>query len=650
MKNKKPLHTLIRNMLLCSAGLVSIAQADTYTPPAGVPTPSFASNFVVVDDTGNANDSTGYGGVNYRYRVSSTQITVGDWVAFLNAVDPNNTLGFDPIAAGCGNPFCFATYSHSGSTWSVVAFSEDGMNMSASQTANLPIDWLSLNMVARYMNWLATGNINNGAFTFSGSSGNSTITSFDANYPGPRLPLEDELYKAMFWDTNNNSYNNYPTTNLSGGVPVISSVDSTGIHNSNVGGALIPGFSTPMHYGQVGQETGNPWGLFDVTGNRHETTLEPSATTTTILRGASAFDNTGADHSLSSFRNNLSASDRYVSVGYRVWMGVSADSGNLSVTKQVTGGSDPQTFSLQLDCSDNNFDTTFSLTDGQTYISDNIPINTQCSVTETTPTAPNGYSYGSPVIAPASVTIQKDQTIAVTVTNPLTTTTSCTINTPTVAAQCNDNGTASDGSDDIFSFNITTTGTDVSTDYNIQTGSDTFSNVPYNIESGPYGSYLITDGDISLTLTDGTDASCQLSNITVSPPAPCPVAPVCTTVTNTASITDTDQTDSNAANNSDSANLSVNCANNPQIDLQLIKTVDKNTAVAGDSLVYTLTLTNNGPDDGTGVEISDQLPTGLSYTSSVASQGSYDSNTGIWQVGDLANQAQATLTLTVTVD
>lgn len=659
MKNTRLLSSLTYGMLLGLAGMTLTVQADTYTPPAGVPAPSFANNFIVIDDVGNGDDSrTGYGGVDYKYRVSATQITVGDWVEFLNAVPAyrNNSIGLDPVPSTCSNGLCVAAYQHNG-TWEVTSFSEanGNMSMSAAEATNLPIEWLSLSMVGRYMNWLATGDINNGAFQFSDTTSiNATITAYDGNYPGPRMPLEDELYKAMYWDRDNDVYNDYPTSNISGGVPVQTTVDASGIHDTSPGGAFIPGYFGSRRWAQAGQETGNSWGIFDLTGNRHETTLNPGNLGNVILRGASSFDNPGnADHSLYTWRDpsTYASNDRLVSVGYRVWMGVTAASGTLSITKSVTGGSDPQNFTIQMNCDNDNFDVSnISLADGETYTSDNIPVGVECTITETTPTPPNGFTYGAPVISPATVTIQDSQNVAVTVTNPLTPSTNCTINTPTVTTQCDDNGSGSDASDDTFSFNITTTGTDVGSNYTIQTGADTFANVPYNTESGPYGSYLITGGDITLTLTDGADNSCQLPNVSVTAPAACSSAPVCTTVTNTVSVTNVNETDTDNTNDDATASFDVNCSSTPEIDLELVKTSDKTEVVSGETVTYTLTLSNRGPDDATAIQVNDQLPAGVTYSSSTPSQGTYNENTGIWNVGDLANQAQATLSIEVTID
>ncbi|WP_424951282.1 tandem-95 repeat protein [Deinococcus sp.] len=68
----------------------------------------------------------------------------------------------------------------------------------------------------------------------------------------------------------------------------------------------------------------------------------------------------------------------------------------------------------------------------------------------------------------------------------------------------------------------------------------------------------------------------------------------------------------------------------------------------GDSLSYTLTVTNTG-SAATGVTVTDTLPTGLTFVSA-SGGGSYNAGTGkvSWTVGNLANGATVTLTLTGT--
>ncbi len=62
--------------------------------------------------------------------------------------------------------------------------------------------------------------------------------------------------------------------------------------------------------------------------------------------------------------------------------------------------------------------------------------------------------------------------------------------------------------------------------------------------------------------------------------------------------------------------------------------------------MYTITVTNFGPDVATGVELTDVLPLGITYVSDDG-MGTYDRNSGVWVVGSLAVEASATLRITV---
>ena len=95
---------------------------------------------------------------------------------------------------------------------------------------------------------------------------------------------------------------------------------------------------------------------------------------------------------------------------------------------------------------------------------------------------------------------------------------------------------------------------------------------------------------------------------------------------------------------SDMVTLTTVCA-----DLSLTKVVDATNAVAGDVVTFTVTIMNDGPSDATGVEVTDQLPGGYTYIVAMESQGTYDENTGVWMVGDLANEASASLEIMATV-
>lgn len=81
-------------------------------------------------------------------------------------------------------------------------------------------------------------------------------------------------------------------------------------------------------------------------------------------------------------------------------------------------------------------------------------------------------------------------------------------------------------------------------------------------------------------------------------------------------------------------------------DISISKTVDKSSADVGEEIDYTITVTNNGPSDATGVVVNDILPQHIKYVSHEASQGTYDENTGAWDLGSLANEDYATLQIT----
>ena len=87
----------------------------------------------------------------------------------------------------------------------------------------------------------------------------------------------------------------------------------------------------------------------------------------------------------------------------------------------------------------------------------------------------------------------------------------------------------------------------------------------------------------------------------------------------------------------------------PLIDLELTKDVDPAEVEVGDETTFTITVVNQGPDDATGVEVTDTLPAGLTYVSDDAG-GAYDAATGVWTIGDLAVGESVSMEFTVTVD
>ncbi|AAB85563.1 putative membrane protein [Methanothermobacter thermautotrophicus str. Delta H] len=100
------------------------------------------------------------------------------------------------------------------------------------------------------------------------------------------------------------------------------------------------------------------------------------------------------------------------------------------------------------------------------------------------------------------------------------------------------------------------------------------------------------------------------------------------------------------SNNNATALLTVN----PSSDISITKTVSNSTPNFGEQITFFVTVTNNGPDDATGVTVTEMLPEGLVYQSHAISQGICYPLACIWIVGDLANGASATLNFTVLVN
>jgi len=89
----------------------------------------------------------------------------------------------------------------------------------------------------------------------------------------------------------------------------------------------------------------------------------------------------------------------------------------------------------------------------------------------------------------------------------------------------------------------------------------------------------------------------------------------------------------------------------PQVDLELSKTANPTSTVSGDTVVYTLTVSNTSNTDATGVVINDPLPAGVTYVSDDGGAASSESAGNVtWTVGNLNANANAVLNITVTVD
>ncbi|MDX2076000.1 MAG: choice-of-anchor D domain-containing protein [bacterium] len=153
------------------------------------------------------------------------------------------------------------------------------------------------------------------------------------------------------------------------------------------------------------------------------------------------------------------------------------------------------------------------------------------------------------------------------------------------------------------------------------------------------------------------------AGFTLTTPPTSPVTPAGSTtftVQCDASIANTYSGTVSIVNNDANENpyeFDITCAVNlaaTSADLSLSKTVSDTTPQIGDTITYTVTVNNNGPDATTNVEVVDTLPPTVTYVvgSFAVTQGTVVEGVGIltWTVGTLGNPSSATLTFDVVVN
>ena len=116
------------------------------------------------------------------------------------------------------------------------------------------------------------------------------------------------------------------------------------------------------------------------------------------------------------------------------------------------------------------------------------------------------------------------------------------------------------------------------------------------------------------------------------------------TVANSASVTGS-ESDPNASNNSTTTTTTVNQAT---VDLAVTKTETPDPVLAGQTVTYTITVTNIGPDASTPVTLTDSLPAGVTLVATSTSQGSCSGTITITCIlGILDSGATSTTTIVI---
>lgn len=247
---------------------------------------------------------------------------------------------------------------------------------------------------------------------------------------------------------------------------------------------------------------------------------------------------------------------------------------------------------------------------------------------------------------------------------------------------CEDNGTPTDLSDDLFNFNAWIYGDTVAGDGWL--ASDGSTGVYDTLAS--FGPFPISDGPVIIIFTDNVDADCTTS-ITVAPPD---CSNACQVTTNISNITCDDAgTPEDPSDDTFTADLLIdgaftsgsswfatdpnntmgnfgetttfgpylisgagvlfsifdaentNCGDslwisapppcsNDYIDLELYKAVSNPVAEPGETITFYIDIVNNGPAEATGIEVTDYLPDGYESVSNISNGGVFDGNQIVW--------------------
>lgn len=254
------------------------------------------------------------GRTNYKYRIMTREVTVGEWFEFVEAYAPY----MNPNAAG-SNQLLGGNL--------LIRF--DGFSNGIPQytlneaNANLPMiaGW---RFAARFANWMH----NDQADAASAFEAGVYDTSTFGQVPGPGgvgnvytdqqersegarfwIPSTDEWKKAGHWDPNRYGYGEggwweYPIT--SDAAPVSG---EPGLGGQTNAGTFPPGQTPPLDVGSY-PDVQSPWGLLDVSGGAHEWMeefVDPERPTARYADGTSIyFPSIPAQHDILALFGSLS--------------------------------------------------------------------------------------------------------------------------------------------------------------------------------------------------------------------------------------------------------------------------------------------------------------------------------------------------------
>jgi len=329
----KPTRRFVSLIAILALSALVVAIFATTASAVTIPT-------VPIGNLGNAGDvQTGgpFGAVTYGYRIGTTEVTVGQYTDFLNAVADTDT---------------YALYNTSMATdLNIAGISRSGVSGSYSYSvigsANHPVTYVSWGDAARFSNWLhnnqPTGaqdasTTEAGAYPLSGATTNAALNAVSRNSGAQWfVPTENEWYKAAYHknDGPTGNYWDYPTSTDSvpysdqppgSGAPTQSNTGNF-LKNDSIANGYDEGYAVTGSVGysrsqnyltDAGAYTSatSPYGTFDQGGNVFEWNETLISGSFRGLRGGAWFVDSLIVQA--SARFNLNPADERSTVGFRV--------------------------------------------------------------------------------------------------------------------------------------------------------------------------------------------------------------------------------------------------------------------------------------------------------------------------------------------
>jgi len=258
--------------------LLLAAVAYLLSAPAGAAQITYEE--VTVGNPGNANDTggTGNGAVGYSYQIGKYDVTIGQYTAFLNAVDPTgkNPNGIYNSLMSTNLNIAGISYTSGAAVGSKYSVMNNG-----GDSANRPITNVSWFNAARFANWMSngqgSGSTETGAYTLGGAtSGNAVAAEPGAAF---RLPTNNEWYKAAYYDPTLNSgsggYYAYTTQSNTAPGNVVGSAANQANYYIGAGYSVTQSSSYDSNQNyltDVGafSTSGSFYGTFDQSGNVYQ--------------------------------------------------------------------------------------------------------------------------------------------------------------------------------------------------------------------------------------------------------------------------------------------------------------------------------------------------------------------------------------------